>query len=958
LNVIEDSTDLSVTFSAHGTNYLKLANLTSPRSCIIATDSNPFAVAISGQLLSDASFNISAAGKTALGPAAGASNASQTLEIIDQGQDINSGVRLSALSLTNANAKNTVFDIYAVNNDSGSGAGKLVIAPIEEDRFTDFQSTSGVSVLQINPTNNQIIVGTNNSNIGTSSALYVKGNTYISGSIVSLGANSVFSNSEFNRNGAGDNAITIKGSSSFEPYATGEATTLSVAAGVPVSLGDSLNVSSTLDVTSDSTFSDIYISGGVKTSLNIDGDLSSTGHTTSSGNTNVLGALTVSGNTTLGASASNSISLIGTIDTLSANQISVAEYLYAQNSETHLGVIKWKGGANDTTRVAGVSADGSMTIGDNQNNTMPSDSLRVHDESHSILRLTSPYGSSFIFGDGSSSENFKLTTAPDYSYLNIGANISGTGIQINANNAITMENATVASLAVTDSLDIQTLLTVQTLNASAASIGSVNIDGNSLEVLGTLTATDSAAFIDDLHVSGISTDDDGSNLIIRGTSSEEFRVGVGGSVAAGKLVKLVEDGFTTPSFFRIYDFGPSPDKSSNMAYISFKWNFDNLNIATNFDDGNGPDLKKVQINGSYDALEDTLIFSGLSQAAVAGKSLRFSSGNQYAIDTYTSATISGTPVHYLTLNEDIDTSADGPSSSSPPRIIDTNCRGYKIKITKTDNDGNATPERNTYDLDSDYIYHPTFITSLQTGGKYRFELKPYNNDTDGNWAAMSASSYDPDHDGNGAQTPIAYGFPFVADLPALGDPGTLTLEGTAFGFNINIAGWESATDTDQTAHEWEVIYGTSSGINFADFTNTTHITTANRLIPINANVPSRFYVSARPLQNKNVVGTPISANVIAGGGGIPPTDSLLAGPTDFSVIVHSGVITQCYSGMNAYDIETQEVETGGASLIFSNGTLTGKTISFPSLVGGSDFQILNNYLTEDNDPIGTQNPAS
>ena len=67
-----------------------------------------------------------------------------------------------------------------------------------------------------------------------------------------------------------------------------------------------------------------------------------------------------------------------------------------------------------------------------------------------------------------------------------------------------------------------------------------------------------------------------------GVANEEFRVGVGGSVEEGKLVRLVEDGFTTPSFFRIYDFGPSLDIDTDLSRLTFKWNYDNLDVSVSY----------------------------------------------------------------------------------------------------------------------------------------------------------------------------------------------------------------------------------------------------------------------------------------------------------------------------------------------------------------------------------------
>ena len=200
-----------------------------------------------------------------------------------------------------------------------------------------------------------------------------------------------------------------------------------------------------------------------------------------------------------------------------------------------------------------------------------------------------------------------------------------------------------------------------------------------------------------------------------------------------------------------------------------------------------------------------------------------------------------------------------------------------------------------------------------------------------------------------------------ASLPDILPAGTLTLTGTAFGFNLQIAGWEQSTgntenDYDNTAHNWEVIYGTTSGINFSDYVNTTHITTDNRLLPITSNVPALFHVKARALQNGSVVSPIISESIVAGGGGTSPEEAILANES-FNIIVHSGLITNDYSGQNgAFAIDTEEVATGGSSLIFGNNTLAGTQITVtPSgqTPGGTqDLTVIinDNYLTEQSDP--------
>ena len=76
---------------------------------------------------------------------------------------------------------------------------------------------------------------------------------------------------------------------------------------------------------------------------------------------------------------------------------------------------------------------------------------------------------------------------------------------------------------------------------------------------------------------------------------------------------------------------------------------------------------------------------------------------------------------------------------------------------------------------------------------------------------------------------------------------------------------------------------------FADYTTTTHLITKNRFIPISCNNPDTWHVSVRPLQNKQAVAGPQIASIVAGGGGVAPTDeawNIVA----FNVSTISGII--------------------------------------------------------------------
>jgi len=225
------------------------------------------------------------------------------------------------------------------------------------------------------------------------------------------------------------------------------------------------------------------------------------------------------------------------------------------------------------------------------------------------------------------------------------------------------------------------------------------------------------------------------------------------------------------------------------------------------DYGNGDNLDQDYRNvklydgtyGSYDAFEHermTALLNG-SGPGLVGKTMVFTStGTQYEIEKYYKAATT----HWVVLKEAA-TSSDTVSANTPVKIIDSNTRGYKLKVTRAMG-GVATAERYVYDLDSEFVLNPSYVILLKTGHHYYFEMKSYNGDSDGQWVSMSGSSFDPDHNGTmgGGQAVRSYARPMSIELPYIIPTGTLTLQGTAFGFNIQVAGWETYNDYENTAH--------------------------------------------------------------------------------------------------------------------------------------------------------------
>jgi hypothetical protein len=67
------------------------------------------------------------------------------------------------------------------------------------------------------------------------------------------------------------------------------------------------------------------------------------------------------------------------------------------------------------------------------------------------------------------------------------------------------------------------------------------------------------------------------------------------------------------------------------------------------------------------------------------------------------------------------------------------------------------------------------------------------------------------------------------------------------------------------------------------------VRTTNRFYSVTSNAPALYLVGVRPVQNQQVVGNTVQKTIVAGGGGIPPTDQVVC-TTDISVVVASGVI--------------------------------------------------------------------
>jgi len=453
-----------------------------------------------------------------------------------------------------------------------------------------------------------------------------------------------------------------------------------------------------------------------------------------------------------------------------------------------------------------------------------------------------------------------------------------------------------------------------------------------LATVNNLIATDgtfSTSNISYLTLSGLSiAANDVSNINLPGTHSSEFRVGVGSdNYPEGRLVVLEGPGVNTPNNFRIYGVSPSNVTRDSMSYVHLKWNWDGL-------DGTKQSTNEIVLNTTTTTGETLNLTSG---AATIRQFYFSSSGNIYDIDSYDSVT------RTITLASD-HTLADVISAVYPAKIIDPDVTYYTILATEQSlYDGRLTKRQVIVPLDFDNVtLDPEHIIKLELNKKWSLSIKAGNKDHSSAYVTMLPGVYDPDHI-IGSQVQTFYTSPFYNKLPMIDgatSAGTLTLTSTAYGFKLDIEGWESDS-RDTSPHEFEVGYTALSGITWENSSygttkksGATFVRTVNRTLQISTNQSTQWTVGVRPIQNNQPVGIPILGVVTSGGGGIVPNDSIVVGPFNFNIVVASGVIVATGIYTNEYLI------SGANNELWGENTLMGSVI----YTGSEETTILSNSL--------------
>jgi len=242
-------------------------------------------------------------------------------------------------------------------------------------------------------------------------------------------------------------------------------------------------------------------------------------------------------------------------------------------------------------------------------------------------------------------------------------------------------------------------------------------------------------------------------------------------------------------------------------------------------------------------------------------------------------------------------------------------------------------QQNIIELDNSFIIDPSFMTKVELNKQWFMGIRGINPDNQTDEVTMPSGIYDPDH-APGGQAVTPYATPFTNTLPNISSAGSLTLDGTAFGFNATIGGFSAEGDFQNTAHEFELAYSTNSGVSFNNDSFSQHLMTSDRLVSISSNVPANYYVRLRAIQNKQAVSTELLSAVVAGGGGIPPGDQILV-QVPIDILVISGTVDTTttdgeieftpYIDDEIVDLATHQMTGETWQILDSSGEIKGET---------------------------------
>ncbi|MFA7709475.1 MAG: hypothetical protein WCY30_00045 [Candidatus Neomarinimicrobiota bacterium] len=379
--------------------------------------------------------------------------------------------------------------------------------------------------------------------------------------------------------------------------------------------------------------------------------------------------------------------------------------------------------------------------------------------------------------------------------------------------------------------------------------------------------------------------DNCSEITKDGTTAEEFTVD-----GARVLTEPTEP--PPPLNIRIYDINPVYHmKNSAVAGIIIKWNWEALSGAHYLEDGANTIRVTGVKAGDYRELD-------VSQNQLAGFRLRCSNfptpDDTYLIVSNLATTgDEGEKQTIITLEEDYNNESMTENGS-----ISINGDDLLLEVIPYRDGKEVESEIIRYDLPRISLLTNEYkIPSLQMrdkdGSQARYNIRMYSRMKTfmSEYRVMGAGYYDPDHVGGG-QAIVEYTAPFECKLPLLDDTGAdLTLATTQAGFQIEIVGWKAAGDLEQTAHEFEAIRTTMDNVNWNDYDNSIRVITMDRFIDVPCSSIRKYAVGVRPLQNKQVVGTPVEKSIVSGSMGVAPSDTAILNAIEVDIRTFSGTLS-------------------------------------------------------------------
>lgn len=365
--------------------------------------------------------------------------------------------------------------------------------------------------------------------------------------------------------------------------------------------------------------------------------------------------------------------------------------------------------------------------------------------------------------------------------------------------------------------------------------------------------------------------DDNGNVNIEGTTSEEFRVGIGSlNNGAGLPVSLVEDAPTRPNRLRVYSQNTNPVLGEFKNLVTLRWNWTNLVIdqvsgnTITFESENSDD-EDINLNDE-----------------VIGKLLYFpNSDNSYEI---------------ITRNGNDITVEDFGSESGTCRIIDKHAKGYILSIIDL-----TSNEFYSVDLPLNFVKNPQLTKGFHVNHEFSISIRA----TTGT-GIFTETSEIPNFDNSWKSTVTA---------------GGLELQADAQGFKVTITGFDGAHNkeiTYSTIDFQEIVDAGQFGEenlndllnNITNYDNIFREHISGRTAHISSGVPTRYFVAVRPLVNgvpANTVNEQDSniaiGQVVSGGGGLTPEEDIIIQKHDIVFKLGIADITSVDLSDNIIDVD-------------------------------------------------------